>query len=200
MTNAKTGQRTLRVLIAEDEAIIRLDIRAMIEELGYQVVGEAKDGIEAQEMARQLKPDLILMDIKMPKVDGLNAVRQINADQRIPVILLTAFSQPELIDEAVELGVFAYLIKPINKADLLPTIEIAIARAREVEEMQKEVGSLRATLETRKRVERAKGLLMDTYNIAESEAFRRIQKLSMDSRKSMREIADAIILAKEIEK
>lgn len=200
MTNAKTGQRTLRVLIAEDEAIIRLDIRAMIEELGYQVVGEAKDGIEAQEMARQLKPDLILMDIKMPKVDGLNAVRQINAEQRIPVILLTAFSQPELIDEAVELGVFAYLIKPINKADLLPTIEIAIARAREVEEMLKEVGSLRATLETRKRVERAKGLLMDTYNISESEAFRRIQKLSMDSRKSMREIADAIILAKEIEK
>lgn len=200
MNNSKTSQRPLRVLIAEDEAIIRLDIRSMVEELGYQVVGEAKDGQEAQEMARQLKPDLILMDIKMPKVDGLNAVRQINAEQRIPVILLTAWSQPELVDEAVELGVFAYLIKPINKADLLPTIEIAIARAREMEDMQREMGSLKATLETRKRVERAKGLLMDTYKISEAESFRRIQKLSMDSRKSMREIADAIILAKEIEK
>ena len=195
--------KTLRILIADDESIIRLDLKEMLEELGHSVIGEASDGKMAVELAEKLQPDLIVMDIKMPNLDGLGAVRQINADdkkRRIPVVMVTAYSQPELVEQAVELGVFAYLVKPIKEGDIMPTIEVAMSRAEEMNALEKEVENLKDALETRKLVERAKGILIETYGLTEAEAFRKIQKLSMNSRKPIREIADAIILAREVNK
>lgn len=194
--------KNLRIVIADDESIIRLDLKEMLEEAGHTVVGEATDGQRAVELAAKLQPDLIVMDIKMPNLDGLGAVKQINSggSPRIPVVMVTAYSQPELVEQAVELGVFAYLVKPIKEGDLLPTIEIAMHRASEMKTLEEEVASLKDALETRKLVERAKGILIETYNLNEAEAFRKIQKLSMNSRKPIREIADAIILAKEVSK
>ena len=192
-----------RVVIAEDEAIIRLDLKEMLEENGHTVVGEATDGKLAVELAGKLSPDLIVMDIKMPTMDGLEAVRTINADPkkpRIPVVMVTAYSQPELVEQAVGLGVFAYLVKPIKEGDIMPTIEVAMHRAEEMNTLQAEMNNLKDALETRKVVERAKGILIETYGLTEAEAFRKIQKLSMNSRKPIREIADAIILAREVNK
>jgi response regulator NasT len=194
--------KKLRILIADDESIIRLDLKEMLEDNGHSVVGEASDGKIAVELAGKLKPDLIVMDIKMPNLDGLGAVKQINQGDkgRIPVVMVTAYSQPELVEQAVELGVFAYLVKPIKEGDIMPTIEVAMSRADEMNALEKEVADLKEALETRKVVERAKGILIETYNITEAEAFRRIQKLSMNSRKPIKEVADAIILAREVNK
>ena len=195
--------KKLRILIADDESIIRLDLKEMLEEKGHEVVGEASDGKLAVELAEKLRPDLIVMDIKMPNLDGLGAVKQINADPkkpRVPVVMVTAYSQPELVEQAVELGVFAYLVKPIKEGDIMPTVEIAMSRAEEMNALEKEVANLKDALETRKVVERAKGILIETYGLTEAEAFRKIQKLSMNSRKPIREVADAIILAQEVGK
>lgn len=191
-------KKKLRILLVDDESIIRLDLREMLKEHGHDVVGEASDGQMAIELANQLSPDLILMDIKMPTMDGLEAVRRINQNRRIPTIMLTAYSQPELVEQAVELGVFAFLVKPIKEHDILPTIEVVLGRAEEMQALEKEVGSLKETLETRKLVEKAKGILMESYGLSEAAAFRRIQKLSMDKRKPLKEVADAIILAREV--
>jgi response regulator NasT len=140
------------------------------------------------------------MDIKMPNMDGLEAIRHINQNRRIPTIMLTAYSQPELVDQAVELGVFAFLVKPIKETDIIPTLEVALARADELKALESEVGDLKETLETRKLVEKAKGILMESYGLTESAAFRKIQKLSMDRRKPIKDVADAIILAREVGK
>lgn len=195
--------KKLRILIADDESIIRLDLKEMLEDNGHTVVGEATDGKLAVELAGKLSPDLIVMDVKMPNMDGLEAVRKINSDPkraRIPVVMVTAYSQPELVEQAVELGVFAYLVKPIKEGDIMPTIEVAMSRAEEMNALNNEVNNLKEALETRKVVERAKGILIESYGITEAEAFRKIQKLSMNSRKPIREIADAIILAREVNK
>lgn len=188
----------LRILLVDDESIIRLDLREMLKEQGHEIVGEGSNGQEAVELAAKLNPDLIVMDIKMPVMDGLEAVKHINAERTIPVIMLTAYSQPELVQQATELGVYGYLVKPIKEADILPTIEVALARANELHALQKEVGDLKETIETRKLVEKAKGILMENYGLTEAAAFRKIQKLSMDRRKPLKEIADAIILAREV--
>ena len=190
--------RRLKILIADDESIIRLDLREMLQELGHEVVGEAGDGATAVQLAEKTSPDLILMDIKMPGMDGLEALRQIGATRRVPTIMITAYSQPDLVEQAVELGVYAYLVKPIKEADLLPTLEVALARAEEMQTLEAEVGTLKDTLATRKQVEKAKGILMSQSTLSEAEAFRKIQKLSMDRRKPIKDIAEAIILAADM--
>ncbi len=187
-----------RILIVDDESIIRLDLSERLSGLGYTVVGEAVDGEMAVELARRLAPDLVLMDIKMPKVDGITAARILLQERIAPVVLLTAFSDRDLIEDARDAGVLGYISKPFREADLVPTLEVAIARFEEMRAIEKENVSLKDALETRRLVERAKGLLMDTHGLSESAAFRRIQKLAMDRRKSMKEIAEAIILAREI--
>ncbi len=187
-----------RILIVDDESIIRLDLSERLSGLGYTVVGEAVDGEMAVSLARRLAPDLVLMDIKMPEMDGITAARILLQERIAPVVLLTAFSDRDLIEDARDAGVLGYISKPFREADLVPTIEVAIARFEEMRAIEKENVSLKDALETRRLVERAKGLLMDTHGLSESAAFRRIQKLAMDRRKSMKEIAEAIILAREI--
>ncbi|MHB1006268.1 MAG: ANTAR domain-containing response regulator [Chloroflexota bacterium] len=189
-----------RVVIADDESIIRMDLREMLESLGYLVVGEAGDGISAVNLARELKPDLVIMDIKMPDLDGIAAAKMLTEERIAPVLLLTAFSQQELVEGAKEAGVVGYIVKPFRESELLPAIEVAMARFREFRTLERETTDLRDTLETRKLVERAKGILMDTQGLKEADAFRKIQKLSMNSRKSMRQIAEAILLAHEVER
>ncbi|MBI2940556.1 MAG: response regulator [Chloroflexi bacterium] len=189
-----------RVVIADDESIIRMDLKEMLVQLGYLVVGEAGDGISAVNLARELKPDLVIMDIKMPDLDGIAAAKILTEERLAPVLLLTAFSQTELVDGAKEAGVVGYIVKPFRESELVPAIEVALSRFREFRALEREAASLRETLETRKLVERAKGILMDTQQLKEAEAFRKIQKLSMNTRKSMREIAEAILLAHEVEK
>ena len=188
---------TTRLLIAEDEVISRMDLREMLENLGYTVVGEAGDGVAAVNLARALKPDLVLMDIKMPDLDGIAAAQALAQDHLVPVLLLTAYSDREFVDRAVDAGVMGYLVKPFAEAQLKPAIEVALERWREVRQIRSDLSQTQEQLETRKLVERAKGVLMDTQNLKEAEAFRRIQRLSMNSRKSMREVAEAILLAHE---
>lgn len=186
-----------RILVAEDETITRMDLREMLENLGYTVVGEAADGLAAVNLARSLKPDLVLMDIKMPGLDGIAAADTLSHEQLLPVLLLTAYSDREFVDRAIEAGVMGYLVKPFLEAQLKPAIDVALERWREARQMQQDLTQTHETLETRKVVERAKGVLMDSQNLKEAEAFRRIQRLSMNSRKSMREVAEAILLAHE---
>ncbi len=164
------------------------------------MVGEAGDGISAVNLARELRPDLVVMDIKMPKMDGIQAAEVLTQERIAPVLLLTAYSDRELVDRARDAGVIAYLVKPFREADLLPHIEVAMARFEELRTLDKQVGDLREAMETRKVVERAKGLLMETQGLNETEAFRRIQQLSMNTRKPMKEIAQALLLANQIEK
>lgn len=185
----------LRVLIADDEPIIRLDLRQMLEALGYEVVGEAGDGIQALELARQLEPDITILDVKMPGMDGIETAHILNEEKIGPAILLTAYSDPDLIARAKERGVYAYIVKPFKQADLNPAIEIALARYQEALALEQKIAQLEDKLEARKLIERAKGILMDVYGLREHEAYRRIQTQSMNTRKTMREIAEAIILA-----
>jgi len=189
---------SLKIIIADDEPIIRLDLKKTLENMGHTVVGEAGDGAKAVELARQIKPDILILDIKMPELDGIDAAKVITTEGIAPVLLLTAYSQKDLVDRAKDAGVFAYLVKPFKEADLLPAIEIAISRYEEFMDLENEVSDLENKLETRKSVDRAKGILMDQYGLKEQEAFRRIQVQSMNTRKSMREIAEAIILAHSV--
>jgi response regulator NasT len=190
----------LRLVIADDESLIRMNLKETLVGLGYLVVGEAGDGVSVVNLARELRPDLVIMDIKMPKLDGIQAAKMLTEDKIAPVLLLTAYSDRELVDRAREAGVVNYIVKPFRDAELLPAIEIAMARYVEFQEIDKKIGDLQETLETRKLVERAKGVLMDTQGLKEQEAFRKIQQLSMNTRKSMREIAQAILLTAQIEK
>lgn len=189
-----------RVVIADDESIIRMDLREMLTNLGYLVVGETGDGISAVNLARELRPDLVIMDIKMPDLDGIQAAKILTEERIAPVLLLTAFSQQELIEGAKDAGVVGYIVKPFRESELVPAIEVALARFREFKALEKELTDTRNILETRKIVERAKGVLMDTQGLKEAEAFRKIQKLSMNTRKSMREVAEAILLANQVGK
>ena len=183
----------IRVVVAEDEALIRLDLVEMLTEEGYDVVGQAGDGEAAVTLAAELRPDLVVMDVKMPKLDGISAAEQIATDRIAPVIMLTAFSQRELVDRARVAGAMAYVVKPFGKADLIPAIEIARARFAEISAVEAEVEDLTERLESRKAVDRAKGLLQTGLGLTEPEAFRWIQKTAMDLRKSMREVADGVI-------
>ncbi len=186
-----------RVIIADDESVIRTDLREMLTTLNYLVVGEVGDGQSAINLARELKPDVMIMDIKMPNMDGIEAAKILTQERIAPVLLLTAYSQRDLVDRAKEAGVVGYLVKPFREQEIVPAIDIALARFQEFRELEKEVGDLKETLETRKIVDRAKGILMDTQHLTEAEAFRKIQKMSMNTRKPMKEIAEAIILAQD---
>lgn len=187
-----------RLVIADDESIIRMNLKETLVGLGYLVVGEAGDGVSVINLSRELRPDLVLMDIKMPKLDGIQAAKILTEEKIAPVLLLTAYSDRDLVERAKEAGVVNYVVKPFREAELLPAIEIAMARYQEFLEMDKQITDLKETLDTRKLVERAKGILMDSQGLKEAEAFRKIQQLSMNTRKSMKEIAQAILLANEI--
>lgn len=182
-----------RVLIAEDEALIRLDLAEMLGEEGYEVVGEAGDGETAVRLAEDLRPDLVILDIKMPIMDGLAAAERIAEGHIAPVVILTAFSQRDLVERARAVGAMAYLVKPFQKSDLVPAIEIALSRFAEVSALEAEVAGLTERLETRKAVERAKGALMTSYGMTEPQAFKWIQRTAMDHRMGMREVAERII-------
>jgi AmiR/NasT family two-component response regulator len=182
-----------RVIVAEDETLIRLDIVEILRGEGYDVVAEADNGEKAVELAQELKPDLVLMDVKMPVMDGITAAEQIVKARIAPVVLLTAFSQKELVERARDAGAMAYVVKPFTPADLIPAIEIALSRHDEITALESEVSDLQEQFETRKLVERAKSLLITKMGLTEPEAFRWIQKTSMDRRLSMREVAETII-------
>lgn len=184
---------TARVVIAEDEAIIRLDIVEILREAGFDVVGEAGDGEAAVRLVEETHPDLVVMDIKMPVLDGISAAERIVKARLAPVVLLTAFSQTELVERARDAGAMAYVVKPFGATDLIPAVEIALSRHREIVALESEVADITDRMETRKRVERAKGLLMTGMGLSEPEAFRWIQKTSMDRRLSMREVADVVL-------
>ncbi|MGQ0679754.1 MAG: ANTAR domain-containing response regulator [Actinomycetota bacterium] len=182
-----------RILIAEDEAIIRLDLREMLEEEGYEVVGEAGDGADALKLAEKLKPDLAILDIVMPGMDGLTAAAQINEKELSAVLILTAFSQRELVEKATRTGAMAYLVKPFEKHDLMPAVELAMARWSEVRALAGESKDLQERLEARKLVEKAKGILMEQHKLSEKEAFRTIQRMAMEQRVTMAKLAGELI-------
>jgi AmiR/NasT family two-component response regulator len=184
---------TIRVIIAEDEALIRLDLKEMLEEEGYSVVAEVGDGQQAVDRAAELRPDLVILDIQMPVLDGLSAAEQIASARIAPIIVLTAFSQRELVERARDAGAMAYLVKPFSKNDLVPAIEVARARFSEMTALDSEVRTLEERLETRKVVEKAKGLLMAQQGITEAEAFRWIQRTAMNQRTSMKGLAQSIV-------
>jgi AmiR/NasT family two-component response regulator len=182
-----------RVLLAEDEAIIRLDLKEMLEEEGYEVVAEAGDGQSAVRLADELRPDVVVMDIKMPGLDGLSAAERISGTRIAPVLVLTAFGQRELVDRAAQAGAMGYLVKPFQKGDVVPAIELAVARYREAVALEREVEDLTERLETRILVDRARGVLMDRYGMAEADAFRFLQKTAMDRRLKMGEVARRVV-------
>jgi response regulator NasT len=182
-----------RILIAEDEAIIRLDLKEMLEEEGIDVVGEASDGEAAVRLAREHGPNLVIMDIKMPGMDGLTAAEKIIEEGLSAVLILTAFSQKDLVQRAAKAGAMGYLVKPFQKSDLMPAIDVAIARYSELTAVRQEASDKAEQLEARKVIDRAKGRLMDTEGLSEADAFRRIQKKAMDDRRSMREVAEEIL-------
>lgn len=185
----------LKIVIADNESIIRMDLKEMLEEAGHEVVGESYNGAKAVELTRRLRPDLVIMDIKMPEMDGITASRIISDEKIAPVILLTAFSQKEIVAKAKDSGVLAYLVKPIKQSSLFPAIEIALSRFNEIKQLESDLDDIKNSLEMRKILDRAKGILMDAYNLSESEAYRRIQKYSMAKRKSIKEVAESIIRA-----
>lgn len=187
-----------RVIIADDESLIRMDLREMLTNQGYLVVGEVGDGRSAVNLARELRPDIVIMDIKMPDMDGIEAAKIMTEERIAPVLLLSAYSQQELVQRARQAGVAGYLVKPFRESDLPPAIEVALARFSEFRAMEREVDTLQDALETRKAVDRAKGILMDTQGLSETEAFRKIQQMSMNNRKPMRAVAEAIILAHQV--
>ena len=182
-----------RVLVAEDEALIRLHLVELLTEEGYHVVGETGDGEQAVELARSLRPDLVVMDVKMPKLDGITAASTIAEERIAPVVILTAFSQRDLIDRARVAGAMAYVVKPFDASDVVPAIELAMARYAEIRAVEEEVEDLQDRLESRKIVDQAKGILQESLGLSEPEAFRWIQKTAMDLRKSMREVAEGVI-------
>jgi AmiR/NasT family two-component response regulator len=184
---------SIRVVIAEDEAIIRLDLKETLEEEGYDVVGETGRGDSAVELVRELRPDLAILDIKMPGMDGLEAARIISDEKICGVLVLTAFSQREVVEQARDAGALAYLVKPFQKSDLIPAIEVAIGRFRELQMLSGEVDALGEQLETRKAIDRAKGFLMDNHGLKEQEAFTFIQRTAMSERSRMRDVADRIL-------
>ena len=190
----------LRVLIAEDEAIIRLDLREMLQEDGFDVVGEAADGEQAVALAERLLPDVVICDVKMPKMDGIAAAAMIVGQRIAPVVMLTAFSQRDLIERARDAGAMAYLIKPFQKRDLLPAIEMATSRFAEIRALEHEVSGLRERLAARKLIERAKGTLMIRHAMTEADAFRWIQRAAMDNRTSMRSVAELVLEGESDEK
>ncbi|MCH9643147.1 MAG: ANTAR domain-containing response regulator [Actinomycetia bacterium] len=198
MTGSPTDSPSLaanphRVLIAEDEALIRMDLAEMLREEGYEIVGEAGDGQEAVDLAGSLRPDLVIMDVKMPRRDGIDAASEIAANRIAPIVILTAFSQRELVERARDAGAMAYLVKPFNISDLIPAIELAVSRFSEIAELEKEVATLSDRLETRKLVERAKGLLQAKQGMAEPEAFKWIQRAAMDRRTTMKRVAEVVV-------
>jgi response regulator NasT len=187
-----------RILIADDEPLIRMNLRETLQEQGYLVVGDVGDGESAVNLTRQLRPDLVILDVKMPHVDGITAAKQISGEALAPVLLLTAYSSRDLVDQARDSGVLGYLLKPVRDSELMPLIEVTIARWGEQANRRKELGQLKERIETRKLIERAKGYLMDQQGLSESDAFRRIQQLAMNNRKTMREVAQAILLAQQL--
>ncbi len=184
---------TRRVVVAEDEVLIRMDLAEMLTEEGYDVVGQAGDGAKAIELATELRPDLVILDVKMPVLDGISAAEQIARERIAPVVILTAFSQRDLVERARDAGAMAYLVKPFSKSDLVPAIEMAVSRFAELSQLESEVADLSERLETRKAVDRAKGLLQEQLSLTEPEAFRWIQKTAMDLRLSMRQVAEGVI-------
>jgi AmiR/NasT family two-component response regulator len=182
-----------RVVLGEDEALIRLDLKEMLEEEGYEVVGEAGDGESAVRLAQELRPDLVILDIKMPGVDGLAAAERISEERTAPVLILTAFSQKDLVDRAARAKAMGYLVKPFQKSDVLPAMEMALARYEELRALEEEVHDLDERLEARKLVDRAKGLLMDRYGMKEADAFRFLQKTAMDKRLKVAEVARRVV-------
>jgi len=190
-TDEPTAPR--RVLIAEDEALIRLDLSEMLREEGYDVVGEAGDGQEAVELAEALRPDLVIMDVKMPRRDGIDAASEIAAKRIAPIVILTAFSQRELVEKARDAGAMAYLVKPFSASDLIPAIELAMSRFAEITGLESEVADLSERLETRKLVERAKGILQAKHGMTEPEAFSWMQRAAMDRRTSMKRVAEVVL-------
>ncbi|WP_228201611.1 ANTAR domain-containing response regulator [Flaviflexus ciconiae] len=186
-------ERHYRALVVEDEALIRLDIVETLTDAGIDVVGEASNGEEAIEKAKEFEPDVVVMDVKMPGMDGITAAEQILANRTCAVVMLTAFSQSELVERARDAGAMAYVVKPFTPADLIPAVEIAVSRFQEIVSLESEVANLTEQFETRKQVDRAKGLLMSKMGLTEPEAFRWIQKTSMDRRLTMKEVADAVI-------
>ncbi len=187
------GGTARRVVIAEDEALIRMDLAEMLAEEGYDVVGQAADGEHAVTLAEEHRPDLVILDVKMPRLDGIAAAERIAAQRLAPVVILTAFSQRELVERARDAGAMAYLVKPFTQADLVPAIEMAVSRFAEVQQLEAEVADLSDRLETRKAVDRAKGVLQQRLGLSEPEAFRWIQKTAMDLRLSMRQVADGVL-------
>ena len=192
-TLVEGGTRRRTAVVAEDESLIRMDIVETLTEAGYEVVAAVGDGESAVAKARELRPDIVVMDVKMPQVDGVTAAERIGEDNLAPVVMLTAFSQAELVERARDAGAMAYVVKPFTPADLLPAIEIAISRYQQITQLEAEIADLSERFETRKRVDRAKGLLQTNMGLSEPEAFRWIQKTSMDRRLTMREVADAVI-------
>lgn len=182
-----------RVLIAEDEALIRMDLAEMLGEEGYDVVGQAEDGERAVALAEELRPDLVVMDIRMPKLDGLAAAERIATARIAPIVMLTAFSQRELVERARDAGAMAYLVKPFDQTDLVPAVEMAMSRYAELRQLEEEVTGLTERLETRKAVDRAKGILQERLGLSEPDAFRWIQKTAMDLRLSMRQVAEGVV-------
>ncbi|HEX2175398.1 MAG TPA: response regulator [Nocardioidaceae bacterium] len=191
--DSPTTPSTRRVVIAEDEALIRLDLSEMLAEEGYDVVGQAGDGETAVALAEEHRPDLVVLDVKMPKLDGISAAERIARQRIAPVVILTAFSQRELVERARDAGAMAYLVKPFSKHDLVPAIEMAVSRFAELHELEREVTTLTERLEVRKLVDRAKGVLQESLAVTEPEAFRWIQKTAMDLRLSMRDVAQGVL-------
>ena len=189
----ETPPAARRVVIAEDEVLIRMDLKEMLTDEGYAVVGEAGDGQEAIRLTEELRPDLVILDVKMPILDGIAAAEQIARQRIAPVVMLTAFSQRDLVERARDAGAMAYLVKPFNPSDLVPAIELAVSRFQEVTELEAEVAGLTDRLETRKAIDRAKGVLQESLSLSEPEAFRWIQKTAMDLRLSMRQVAEGVV-------
>ena len=187
--------KPLKIVIADDESVIRMDLKEILQEAGHEVVGETANGRRAVAIVRETSPDLVIMDIKMPDMDGVEAARLIAADHLVPVLLLTAFDDAELIERAKDAGVLAYLVKPVEEKNLFPAMEIALSRWQEMQSLEEELFAMRDSLETRKLLDRAKGILMQAHNISEAEAYRRMQRYSMEKRLSLKEVAAAVVKA-----
>lgn len=189
--------KKLNILIADDEALIRMDVKEMLTEAGHNVIGEGASGEDAIQLARKLKPDFIIMDVKMPGMGGIAAAKTIISESIAPVLLLTAYSQTDIVEQANDAGVLAYLVKPIREEQLFPAIDVAYERFREMQELNKELDNLKSSLETRKLLDRAKGIIMDTYKLNEKDAYRKMQKYCMNKRITMKQLAESILSASD---